>query len=96
MRKYLTTAIAIALMSGVSNADLQNVEIGGDIRIRGNSYFDIRNNVPQSPSRPTSLIKYPRTSRSQTTKSGETPGINSTKALNSLIVMKALEATLFP
>ena len=40
MRKYLTTAMAIALMSGVSYADLQNVEIGGELRIRGNSYFD--------------------------------------------------------
>ena len=40
MRKYLTTAMAIALMSGVSYADLQNVEIGGEVRIRGNSYFD--------------------------------------------------------
>ena len=41
MRKYLTTAMAIALMSGVSYADLQNVEIGGELRMRGNSYFDI-------------------------------------------------------
>ena len=35
MRKYLTTAMAIALMSGVSYADLQNVEIGGELRLRG-------------------------------------------------------------
>jgi hypothetical protein len=41
MRKYLTTAMAIALMSGVSYADLQNVEVGGEIRIRGNSYYDV-------------------------------------------------------
>ena len=41
MRKYLTTALAIALMSGVSYADLQNVEVGGDIRIRGNTYENI-------------------------------------------------------
>jgi len=40
MRKYLTTAMAIALMSGVSYADLQNVEVGAEIRIRGNSYFN--------------------------------------------------------
>jgi hypothetical protein len=44
MRKYLTTAMAIALMSGVSYADLQNVEIGGEVRIRGNSYFDLYSN----------------------------------------------------
>ena len=41
MRKYLTTAMAIALMSGVSYADLQNVEVGGDIRIRGNTFENI-------------------------------------------------------
>ena len=41
MRKYLTTALAVALMSGVSYADLQNVEIGGELRMRGNSYWDI-------------------------------------------------------
>ncbi len=40
MRKYLTTALAVALMSGVSYADLQNVEIGGELRMRGNSYWD--------------------------------------------------------
>ena len=40
MRKYLTTAMAIALMSGVSYADLQNVQIGGEIQIRGNSFYN--------------------------------------------------------
>lgn len=37
MRKYLTTAMAIALMSGVSYADLQNVEVNGSLRMRANS-----------------------------------------------------------
>ena len=45
MRKYLTAAMAIALMSGVSYADLQNVEIGGEVRIRGNSYWDVYSHV---------------------------------------------------
>ena len=41
MRKYLTTALAIALMSGVSYADLQNVQVGGSIRTRGNSFYSV-------------------------------------------------------
>ena len=38
MRKVLTAAAAIALIGATSYADLQNVEVGGGIRIRGNSY----------------------------------------------------------
>jgi len=40
MRKVLTSAAAVALIGASSYADLQNVEVGGDIRIRGNSFFD--------------------------------------------------------
>jgi len=39
MRKAIISAAAIALMGATSYADLQNVEIGGDLRIRGNSYL---------------------------------------------------------
>jgi len=39
MRKILTTAAAVALVGATSYADLQNVEVGGSIRIRGNSFF---------------------------------------------------------
>ena len=46
MRKYLTTAMAIALMSGVSYADLQNVQIGGEIQIRGNSFYNLSPDGP--------------------------------------------------
>ena len=41
MRKYLTTALAIALMSGVSYADLQNLEVDASLRIRGNSFYNV-------------------------------------------------------
>lgn len=40
MRKIMTTAAAVALIGATSYADLQNVEVGGSIRIRGNSYSD--------------------------------------------------------
>ena len=39
MRKFLTTAMAVALVSATSYADLQNIEVGGSIRIRGNGYY---------------------------------------------------------
>ena len=39
MRKFLTTAMAVALVSATSYADLQNIEVGGSIRIRGNAYY---------------------------------------------------------
>lgn len=38
MRKILTTAMVAALISATTYADLQNVEVGGGIRIRGNMY----------------------------------------------------------
>ena len=44
MRKYLTTAMAIALMSGTSFADLQNIEVGASLRTRANSTFDSGHN----------------------------------------------------
>jgi len=39
MRKFLTTAMAVALVSATSYADLQNIEVGGSIRVRGNAYY---------------------------------------------------------
>jgi hypothetical protein len=39
MRKFLTTAMAVALASATTYADLQNVEIGGGIRTRGAGQF---------------------------------------------------------
>lgn len=39
MRKFLTTAVAVALISATSYADLQNVVVGGGIRIRMNGSF---------------------------------------------------------
>jgi len=38
MRKFLTTAMAVALASATSYADLQNIEVNGGIRLRGSSY----------------------------------------------------------
>ena len=40
MRKAIISAAAIAMIGTASYADLQNVEVGGEIRIRGNSYFN--------------------------------------------------------
>ncbi|MFP6581078.1 MAG: alginate export family protein [Candidatus Hydrogenedentota bacterium] len=40
MRKIMTMAVAVALVGATSYADLQNVEVGGSIRIRGNSYIN--------------------------------------------------------
>jgi hypothetical protein len=39
MRKFLTTAMAVALASATTYADLQNVEIGGGIRTRALATF---------------------------------------------------------
>jgi len=39
MRKFLTAAVAVALVSATSYADLQNMTVGGSIRIRANSFF---------------------------------------------------------
>lgn len=39
MRKAIISAAAIAMIGATSYADLQNVEVGGSLRIRGNSYL---------------------------------------------------------
>lgn len=35
---YVVAAVMIAAVTGIAHAELQNVEVGGSIRIRGNSY----------------------------------------------------------
>jgi len=59
MRKFITTAVAVALASATTYADLQNVEVGGGIRTRGAGQFfdsDTNNGADQFVEQRTNVV----------------------------------------